>query len=330
MTDPYNQLTMGYNSNNDISGMGHVSRGFTDKRLVGYAESHDEERLMYKNLQFGNSNGGYDVTNLNTSLQRMSALGAVTLTIPGPKMIWHFAELGMENSIYTCNNGTVNDESGTDGNCKLDTKPQPQWANNWLTNPSRNQIYNDWARLNDLKINEAVFEGEYSITTNTLTPKIYVWDDAIPPSSLKNVVILANFDVTAQNVVPNFPYTGDWYDLMDATSTTFITVTNPSTAINIPAGEFRIYGNKASTLSIDDVIIDNTLTISPNPAKTSFRVNKALESVVIIDITGKRIIEFNGNFPAKHDFDISKLSKGIYIAKFESNSNSISKRLIIN
>jgi 1,4-alpha-glucan branching enzyme len=330
MTNPYNQLTMGYNSNNDISGMGHTSRGFADKRLVGYAESHDEERLMYKNLQFGNSNGGYDITSLNTSLQRMSALGAVTLTIPGPKMIWHFAELGMENSIYTCNNGTVNDESGTDGNCKLDTKPQPQWANNWLTNPNRSQIYNDWARINDLKINEAVFEGEYSISTNTLTPKIYVWDDAIPSSSLKNVVILANFDVTAQNVVPNFPYIGDWYDLMDATSTTFITVTNTSTAINIPPGEFRMYGNKASTLSIDDVALDKALTISPNPANTSFRVNKALESVVIIDITGKRIIEFNGNFPAKHDFDISKLSKGIYIAKMESNSSSISKRLIIN
>jgi hypothetical protein len=27
-----------------------ASRGFTANRLMGYAESHDEERLMYKNL----------------------------------------------------------------------------------------------------------------------------------------------------------------------------------------------------------------------------------------------------------------------------------------
>ncbi len=331
MTNEYNQLTMGFNSSNDISRMGHTSRGFTGKRLVGYAESHDEERLMYKNLQFGNnSNGSHNVTNLNTALSRMSALGAVSLTIPGPKMIWHFAELGMENSIYTCNNGTVNDENGSDGNCKLDTKPQPQWANNWLSNPSRSQIYNDWARINALKINEPVFEGDYSITTNTLQPKIYIWDDAIPASSLKNVVVLANFDVTAQNVVPNFPYTGDWYDLMDVSGSTSVNITNTSSAINIPAGEFRIYGNKAATLSTDDAILNEAFSIYPNPASTSFKVNKAVESVLIFDITGKQILNYKGGFNAKHDFDISKLSKGIYVVTFEANSNSITKRLIIN
>ncbi|NNK82078.1 MAG: alpha-amylase, partial [Flavobacteriaceae bacterium] len=95
MTDPYNQMTMGYNSSNDISGMGHNSRGWSQPRLVGYAESHDEERLMYKNVAFGAS--GIQ-GNLNTALNRMDALGAISLTIPGPKMIWHFGELGMDNS----------------------------------------------------------------------------------------------------------------------------------------------------------------------------------------------------------------------------------------
>src|SRR5690606_11677511 len=121
----------------------------------------------------------------------------------------------MENSIYTCSNGTVNDESGTDGNCKLDTKPQPQWANNCLSDVNRSQIYSDWARMNDLKVNEAVFEGNYSIDSGDLTPRIFIWDDALPSTQLKNVVILANFEMSAQNIVPDFPYTGTWYDLMD-------------------------------------------------------------------------------------------------------------------
>jgi hypothetical protein len=48
---------------------------------MGYAESHDEERLMYKNLQFGNSaNAGHNVKTLNVALSRMSAIGAVSLT----------------------------------------------------------------------------------------------------------------------------------------------------------------------------------------------------------------------------------------------------------
>ena len=316
MTDQYNQLTMGFNSNNNISGMGHLSRGFMGKRLVGYTESHDEERLMYKNLQFGNNDGGsYDIKNLNTALSRMSALGAVSLTIPGPKMIWHFADLGMENSIFTCNNGTVNNPD-----CKLDTKPQPQWTNNWLANTNRNPIYNDWSRLILLKTTEAVFEGDYSITTNTLTPKIYVWDNSLPLTELKNVVVLANFDVTTQNVVPNFPYTGTWYDLMDNTGSTSINVTNVVTPISIPAGEFRIYGNQGVTLGTKDIVSVLDLTVYPNPVNNTFSINKNVSKIQIFDITGKLVKSFKGGFIKGQEFDISNLTQSLYILKITNNS----------
>ena len=125
-------------------------------------------------------------------------------------MIWHFSDLGMNNSLYTCPDGAV-DEPG----CKLDTKPQPQWAENWLGNSNRRQIYDDWSRIIDLKINEDVFEGSYSISSGGLTPIIYIWDDNISIDDLKNIVIISNFDVISKNITPNFPYTGIWYDLMD-------------------------------------------------------------------------------------------------------------------
>ncbi|MDG2349262.1 MAG: alpha-amylase family glycosyl hydrolase [Flavobacteriaceae bacterium] len=332
MNNPYNQLTMGYSSGTDISGMGHNSRGFNEPRLVGYPESHDEERLMYKNLEFGNSsNSGHDVTDLNTSIKRMSALGAVSLTIPGPKMIWHFTELGMENSIYTCSDGSVNTPSdAATGDCKLDTKPQPQWENNWLANADRSQVYNDWSRLNDLKVNEAVFEGDYAITSGNLTPKIYIFDNTIPATELKNVVILANFDVTTQNVVPDFPYTGTWYDLMDDTYNTSINVTNTSSPITIPAGEFKIYGNAVpQTLSNTEADIADTFKLYPNPALSSFKINKPVNKISIFDITGKLILSFKEELQANTDFNVSKLSKGIYVVKFESGNNSIIKKLII-
>jgi hypothetical protein len=36
---------------------------------------------------------------------------AVSLLVPGPKMIYHFGELGWDTSIFSCNNGvnTPND-----------------------------------------------------------------------------------------------------------------------------------------------------------------------------------------------------------------------------
>tara|TARA_R110002073_G_scaffold336288_1_gene531779 strand:+ start:23 stop:2881 length:2859 start_codon:yes stop_codon:yes gene_type:complete len=327
MTDQYNQLTMGFASNTDISRMGHLSHGFTGKRVMGYPESHDEERLMYKNVAFGNSSGGYDVKDLNTALSRMSALGAVSLTVPGPKMIWHFADLGMENSIFTCNNGTVNDPD-----CKLDTKPQPQWVNSWLGDSNRNQIYNDWSRFIELKTSEPVFEGDYSIETGSanLTPKIYIWDNALPSTNLKNVVILSNFGLSAQNVTPNFPYTGTWYDLMDETGNTSINVTNVATPINIPAGGFKIYGNQNITLSADDFKTSLDLVVYPNPVSTTFQINKPVDTVSVYDILGKLIIQFKGDFQSGYEFDVSKITQGLYIVKFDYLTNTVSKRLIIN
>ena len=73
---------------------GTSDRGFTEPRLMGYPESHDEERLMYKNVAFGNSsNAAHNIKDLNTALSRMSALAAVSVMVPGPKMIWHFGNI---------------------------------------------------------------------------------------------------------------------------------------------------------------------------------------------------------------------------------------------
>ncbi len=181
MWGSYKDLANGTASNFDR--MGHTAHGFTEKRTLGYPESHDKDRVMYEMTEFGGGSG-FD---LNTSLSRMSALGAVTIPIPGPKMIWHFADLGMDDSIWTCNNGSVNSDydGNNDGDCKLDTKPQPQWVENWLGDPNRSQVRSDWARLIELKINEDVFEGDYAINSGTLTPRIYVFDNSLPSNSIK-------------------------------------------------------------------------------------------------------------------------------------------------
>ncbi|MDY2587363.1 alpha-amylase family glycosyl hydrolase [Winogradskyella aquimaris] len=322
MTDPYNELTMGQNGNKNINGIGHKSRAsFDGPRVLGYPESHDEERLMYKNLQFGNtSNGSHNVQNLNVALSRMSALAAVSVMVPGPKMIWHFGDLGMENSIFTCSNGTVNLPGGNDGDCKLDTKPQPQWVNNWLTDAIRGQIYEDWSKLHKLKIEEPVFEGDYTITSGDFTPRIDIFDSSIPTTELRNVIILANFDVNTQTISTNFPggVTTTWYDLMDPTGNT--TVSNSTPSLSIPAGQFRILGNQpSSVLSINDEDF-SVFTIYPNPAQSSFGINTNVSDVEIYDLTGKLVKAFKGDFTKSDTFDISTLNTGMYIVKIE-NSN---------
>jgi glycosidase len=333
MTNEYNQLTMGFASNANINRMGHLSRGFTGKRLLGYAESHDEERLMYRNLQFGNSAlSSHNVRNLNTALSRMSALGAASVTIPGPKMIWHFGALGMENSIFTCTDGNVNSENDpTPGDCKLDTKPQPQWTNNWLSDPNRRKIYDDWSRLHDLKINEPVFEGDYSISPyiNDIRQRIYIFDNSLPSNQLKNVVVLCNFSVADLTIVPDFPYTGVWYDLMDNSGNTTLNVTNTADQIAIPAGQFRIFGNQPSTLSNEEFSLNNSFSIYPNPVNTSFKTNKSFQNLEIYDITGKLVKSFNGEFTKNDTYDISDLGPSLYLVKIENkNGQTLTSKIL--
>ncbi|MDA1177133.1 MAG: alpha-amylase family glycosyl hydrolase, partial [Bacteroidetes bacterium] len=329
MINPYNQLTMGYANDSNFEGMGHNSQNFIEKRLIGYAESHDEERLMYRNLLYGASSGSYDITDLNTALQRMPTLGAVTLTIPGPKMIWHFGELGMENSIYTCTDGGVNTPNdATPGDCKLDTKPQPQWIQNWENDAIRSQIYDSWSRINALKINEAVFEGNYDINSGSLTPKIYIWDDTLPSTSLKNVVILANFDVTPQNVTPNFPYTGVWYDLMDTSGNTTLSVSNTNDPISLEPGAFKIFGNQASTLSTNDLSLENNIQIYPNPAHEYFKINLRSKQIKIYNLLGKLVQTHKGKLSTGYRYNISSLEPGVYLISVVTERGKMTRKLI--
>mgnify|MGYP000657180810 CR=1 FL=1 len=142
------------------------------------------------------------------------------------------------------------------------------------------------------------------------------------------MVILANFDVAAQNITPNFPYPGIWYDLMDETGSTSINVSNTSTTINLAAGAFKIYGNKASTLSVTD-IEKKLFAIYPNPTNTSFKLNNIVNDLKIYDMTGKMVKSFNGNFQKGFSFNVSNLTQGIYIIKIKNElGQSLNSKLI--
>jgi Alpha amylase, catalytic domain/Secretion system C-terminal sorting domain len=329
MHSQYELLAKGVSGAN-ISGVGHKSRStFAGKRLIGYPESHDKDRLAFAAFTDGNSGGTYPVRgNLTNTIKKMSAIGAASILVPGPKMIWHFADLGMDDSIYTCTNGSVNYEGDpTPGDCKLATKPQPQWSENWLndTNPATNrrEVYNNWRKFNILKTQEAVFEGDYAISqdgTSTVKQRIYIYDNSLPSTSLKNVVVLANFSVADLNFTPDFPYTGTWYNLMDNTS---INVTNTTSLILVPSGGFRVYGNQLaqSLLSNDEFETLTDINLYPNPSNNYFQLSKAVETVEIYTITGQKIKGYEGGFSSDATFDISELSNGLYLVKLKDVSN---------
>lgn len=68
----YTEASMGWTDNSNLDWISYQQRGWDDPHVVGYMESHDEERMMFKNLEYGNStNTSHDVKDLNIALKRV-------------------------------------------------------------------------------------------------------------------------------------------------------------------------------------------------------------------------------------------------------------------
>lgn len=315
LTYPYSQLIMGYASGADISRMGHNAHGFQAKRVMGYPESHDKERLMYSAMAYGSAAGEAPVLqNFENAIVRMASVAATSLLVPGPKMLWHFAELGYDDSIYTCADGSVNTESDAiPGDCKLDTKPQDQWSQNWPEDPLRAALLADYTHLIDLKINEPVFEGNYSITTqgNNLRQRIAIWDDSLDAETLSHVIVLANFETNTQNMSANFPTPGEWVDLM--TGDTFA-VADVNTPIAMGAGSYRVFGNRPASLNVPQNENRESLVLYPNPSVGGFAINHPADLVQIYALSGQ-LLHSETSVPAGVTIETAQLGAGMYLVR---------------
>ncbi len=335
MFSQYKELALGFSGQN-ISRMSHTSRGFTGKRLLGYPESHDKDRLMYEAITYGSTTGTSPVNgNLTNALNRMGAIGATSILVPGPKMIWHFAELGNNQSIYTCADGSVNTENdATSGDCKLATKAQVQWTQNWLADNRRASILNDWSKLIKLKTSEPVFVGDHTISpesSNNFKQRIYIYNNTFTTAQLRNVVVLANFSPSDLTINPNFPtdvytYPMTWYDLMN--NNTAVTITTPTDLVTVNSGRFRVFGNRPATLSSEDYYaFTPDVIVYPNPVKNSFAINQEADSVEIYNLTGQLV----GNYAAisaNQVINIDYLQSGTYLVKVKTNTGLIQTKKI--
>lgn len=96
------QFAMGYDT--DAS----LNRFYApdDSRLwgstVSYAESHDEERMAYKQAQWGTAGVK---NNPEQSLRRLGSVGAQMLMTPGAHMIWQFSEFGADETTKDSGGG---------------------------------------------------------------------------------------------------------------------------------------------------------------------------------------------------------------------------------
>ena len=216
----YRAATEGESS--DFNWTSWKTRAWDGPKVLSYMESHDEERMMYHNLTEGNSLDGYNVRSLNTALSRIETAAAFFLTIPGPKMIWQFGELGYDISI---------DENGRTG------KKPIKWE--YQDNPNRKRVYQVFAALAKIKKEEAAFKSDnFTLTTNQLLKRIEI------NHADMDVRIIGNFDVKKGSISPKFSKTGTWYDYISGKE---INVTDIDANIELAPGAYHIYTTKQLT-----------------------------------------------------------------------------------
>jgi 1,4-alpha-glucan branching enzyme len=324
----YLEASMGYPS--DIRNVVAQNRGFTGKNLVGYMESHDEERMQHKNGAFGNSATGYNVRNEGIGLDRVMLASTFFYTVPGPKMLWQFGELGYDFPINYCANGTENE------NCRTDPKPI-RW--DYRADGDRQDIYNWIADLNYLRNNYDFFHTNIDRQRLNNPGKILHLSGADGAAA-----IVGNFNVTEERVAGVFPSAGTWYDYATGES---IVVTNPDAAMDLPAGEFHVYLDQPIARNSDNNIGTSTnsvavarlkLEVSPNPTaggiQVSFRLDRTDDvQIEVLDLTGRRLdVLFSGRRSAGAQQVVGSmegLPAGVYFVRVSDGVGSGVRRVVV-
>lgn len=321
----YNEATMGYSSN--LSWASYQERGWNNPNLISYMESHDEERLMYKNLLFGNSANGYNITQLNTALARVELASCFLFPIPGPKMMWQFGELGYDYSINYCTDGTINED------CRTGNKPI-RW--DYWDVSARQRLYNVTAALNNLKITEPAFSTtDYNIDLGGFGKRIHLNHASM------NVTIIGNFDVVGINMIPGFQNTGTWYDYFTGEA---IQVNDLNNAFFLEPGEYRLYTSvpletPVIDVNVDEVSVEANFKLYPNPSSHQSTIvlddswlNGQGVEINILDLSGKnlsKVIDIVSVGMNNYQLNgLDKLPSGVYVIEI-ANDKQISRQTLL-
>jgi glycosidase len=350
----YTEAVMGWTNTSDLGWGYYRNRNWQQPNLVTYMESHDEERLMYKSLMYGNNTQaaqGYNLRDTTTILNRIKLASTFFYPIPGPKMLWQFGEFGYGYSInFPCVNP-----------CTTGTNRTAQKPIRWdYQNEARRKSLFDLTRaLIALKRFEPVFSPENNTINMTLGNSAMKRIGLSHPS--RSVVILGNFGVTGGSIVPNFQSTGMWYEFFTGAA---ISISNTAEPINLARGEYRMYSNQPWMSPASYLQMLNTVTCSnppntdpcgnpltfiapeisktvameifPNPAAGRFTLqmpyfHDGKASIELVDVSGKIHRTEADSFGGIVDLDLqsSGLKPGVYAIRVQISGKSYLARVIL-
>lgn len=228
--DAFSQSGMGYKEDSDFSRLYYTTSSSPVNSLVSYMESHDDERISYKQTRWGN---GILKTNLDARMSQLGTNAAFFFTVPGPKMIWQFGEIGYDISINSDMSGNIHNDNRT-------SRKPIKW--DYLDVPERKELHDTYAKLISLRLDHPELFNATSTLDWKVTPSFWEQGRFITLSSFgdaKQVVVIGNFTNSPISATTTFPKTGLWYNYMNPPTT--LHVPSETMTIDVPPNSFKMY-----------------------------------------------------------------------------------------
>lgn len=308
----FNEATMGWNENSDFSWASYQNRGYSQPGLVAYMESHDEERLMYKNISYGNAEGEYNIQNLATALDRNELGAAFFFSLSGPKMIWQFGELGYDYSI--------------DYNDRVGEKPV-KW--DYLDDPDRQKLFDVYSAMLRLRQQFPVFtSGTESLSLSGALKSIQLQKDG------HYITLVGNFGVEAATISAPFATTGTWYEFFSGQE---YAVNASTQSISLQAGEYRLYSSQELppfgdlATDVTDPVTNSELSITlyPNPAINQLWVDSSekLQSIRVYGLDGKLLEQLQPE-SKRAEIGVANYRAGVYFVHVKTENFATTQKFV--
>ena len=299
------QYAMGYSSDAALNRMwAKYDGGRTPGSTVAYLESHDEERLAYKQTKWGVAGIKDDHA---AAMRRCASAAAQMILVPGSHMIWMFSEMG--NAQSTKDNNGGNNTSPKIVNWNLLNDPDNKALMENYSKMIRMRLGNPelFAETADYTVNLGAWANGRYIKARTADKELYA---VMNPNTDKEITVTIDFrsnDNAAYTVASKSYESNPSFDAAAKTVTV-----EPNCYVVLCTDNLA---------SVDGILEDGASAAGSFKAYSAgdgIRVLNAAGAIELYNLEGARI----ATAPAATDATLPA-APGLYIVKSGSNSAKV-------
>ncbi|MDE6716748.1 MAG: hypothetical protein K2J70_01015, partial [Muribaculaceae bacterium] len=287
------QFAMGYSSGSTLNRMWAVKDGRTAGSTVSYLESHDEQRLAFKQEMWGEVGVK---GNIAVSCRRLSGAAAQMILTPGSHMIWQFSEMGNAENTKSLPNYSGNN-----------TDPK---VVNWdlMKEPFNGALLKRYRQLIDLRLrNQDLFseQAEYSLNfagTGLRYAHSYAGD--------KEMHLFVNFSITeAKSTAMNLRNTDpSAYKVFSSSEGEESVIDFENNKVTVPANGYVVLTTNNVTADVEEAMVSESESMGVYSFGGVLHVVNAKGLVEVWNAAGMKVASSNGDLEAE-------LPAGIYLVR---------------